>query len=271
MTRGNRRATIFEDDHDRQRFLRILADAADRYAVRCYAYCLMGTHYHLVLITPRSNLSDVMQHLNGAYAQWSNRRHGRVGHLFESRFRAFVIQRDSYLRRVARYVVLNPVRAHLVVEPSTWVWSSYRAMIGLTPAPRFLTLDWLADAFGGSDLADAQRQFARYVNDPVRRSPPIDINAPVVGSAAFQAVVLARAARDGRPMAKRWTQAHRPSLDQLFENCHTSRLQRNEAIWSAHATHGYRMSEIARALHLHPSTASHIIRRRSKQADLSLG
>jgi REP element-mobilizing transposase RayT len=265
MTRGNRRAIIFEDDHDRERFLHILAETAERYGVRCYAYCLMGTHYHLVLITPRGNLSEVMQHLNGTYARWSNRRHQRGGHVFESRFRAFVIQRESYLRRVARYVVLNPVRAHLVLEPAEWVWSSYRAMIGLTTPPQFLSLDWMTDAFGGSDLTQGQQQFARYVSDPVRRSPPIDMNAPVVGSGAFQAAVLARATRDALAIPRRWRLAQRPSLDQLFENCHNSLSQRNEAIWSAHATHGYRLSEIARALHLHPSTASYIVRRRSSK------
>jgi putative transposase len=262
MTRGNRRVTIFEDDEDRRQFLTILSEVADRYDIQCYAYCLMGTHYHLVIVTPRGNLSDVMRHLNGVFAQATNRRHRRTGHLFEGRFRAFVIQRESYLRRAVRYVVLNPVRARLVPDAAAWPWSSYQPTVGLVAAPDFLNLDWMREVLGGTSRSDAQSRFAQYVSDPVQRSTPINVNAPVFGSEAFQAKVLVSAKRDPTHVPRRWRQVERPALAQLLENCQTSRVQRNDAIWQAHVTHGYHLSEIARVLQLHPSTTSHIVRRR---------
>lgn len=95
----------------------------------------MPNHYHLVLDTPRGNLSDSMRHIYGVYTQTSNRLHQRTGHVFEGRFKSFVVQRESYLRPVVRYVVLNPVRARLVADVAAWRWSSYRATAPLETAP----------------------------------------------------------------------------------------------------------------------------------------
>lgn len=270
MTRGNRRAIIFEEDEDRRCFLSILAGVAERYEVLCLAYCLMGTHYHLVIQTPRGNLSDVMRQLNGVFAQTSNRRHCRCGHVFDGRFRAFVIQRESYLRRAIRYVVLNPVRAHLASKAADWPWSSYEATVGASSGPAFLSLGWLDDAFGGSSRSDAQLQFAHYVNNPVRRSESIDVNAPVFGGKTFQAKVMSRAAAAAEKRVPwHWTVVARPSLAGLLRDCEASRSGRDEAIWRAHAAHGYRLAEIARALNLHPSTASQIVRRRQRSGRVS--
>jgi len=93
----------------------------------------MGNHYHWVLGTRLANLSALMQQLNGIYTQAFNRRHGKVGHVFQGRFKAILVDRDSYLLEVCRYVELNPVRAHMVAQPGDWPWSSYRAHCGLAP------------------------------------------------------------------------------------------------------------------------------------------
>src|SRR5262245_51693176 len=127
MSRGNRKLRIFDDDDERRVFMTTVDRAVWQYGVRVFAWCLMPNHYHLVLETPRGNLSDAMRHINGVYTQATNRLHQRTGHVFEGRFKSFVVQRESYLRRVARYVVLNPVRAHLVSDVADWTWSSYRA------------------------------------------------------------------------------------------------------------------------------------------------
>ena len=116
MSRGNRKSPIFADDDDRHQFIARLAEATVRYGIRCYALCLMNNHYHIVCDSPRGNLSDPMRYLNGVYTQDSNRRHQRTGHVFEGRFRSIVVQRESYLRRVVRYVVVNPVRAGIVAD-----------------------------------------------------------------------------------------------------------------------------------------------------------
>ena len=127
----------------------------------CDGACLMGNHYHVVGDTPRGNLSDVMRFLNGCYARASNRRHGRTGHLFEGRFRSLVIQRESYLKRVVRYVVLNPVRAHLVTDAAAWPWSTYCATAGLQAPPDWLSVDWLDWAFAAGTRAEACRDSGR--------------------------------------------------------------------------------------------------------------
>ena len=140
-SRGNARESIFLDEGDRSRFLEILADVVDRYGWICHAYCLMTNHYHLLIETPSAGLSRGMQLLNGVYTQWVNRRHDRVGHLLQGRFKAILVEKESHLLELARYVVLNPVRAKMVRSVRAWRWRSYRATAGQTEVPEFLTVD----------------------------------------------------------------------------------------------------------------------------------
>jgi putative transposase len=116
-SRGNDRKEIFRDDQDREDFLKFLHRVTVRYHWLCYAYCLMDNHYHLLVETPEGNLSIGMRQLNGVYTQWFNKVHGRVGHLFQGRFKGIVIQKDSHLLETSRYHVLNPLRAKLVNNP----------------------------------------------------------------------------------------------------------------------------------------------------------
>lgn len=116
-SRGDRHEAIHEDDKDRERFLEVLAEVVERFNWVCHAYCLMSNHYHLVVETPDANLSKGMRQLNGVYTQASNRRHHRSGHLFQGRFKGILVDKDSYLLELTRYVVLNPVRARMVKAP----------------------------------------------------------------------------------------------------------------------------------------------------------
>ena len=141
--RGNDRRPIFEDDDDCARFLIGLASTVVRHRVLCHAYCLMGNHYHLLVQTPEANLSIAMRHLNGVYTQRFNRRHERCGHVLQGRFGAQIVDGDTYLREVSRYIVLNPVRAGLVGHPAEWRWSSFRATAGQEAGPGFLTVAWV--------------------------------------------------------------------------------------------------------------------------------
>jgi REP element-mobilizing transposase RayT len=115
-SRGNAGSSIFKDDKDRLTLLKVLKDVNDRYHWFCHAYCLMDNHYHLVIETPDGNLSRGMRHLNGVYTMRFNRDHQRVGHVFQGRYKAILIQKESHLLEVCRYVVLNPVRAGMVQE-----------------------------------------------------------------------------------------------------------------------------------------------------------
>src|SRR6266511_5754104 len=143
-SRGDRQEAIFEDDQDRTAFLNVLSEVVSRFRWRCHAYCLMGNHYHLMIETPEANLTKGMRHLNGVFTQWSNRRHKRGGHLFQGRYKAILVDRDSYFLELARYIVLNPVRAGMVKHPRLWAWSSYGTTIATSPTPLWLTTDRLA-------------------------------------------------------------------------------------------------------------------------------
>ena len=146
-SRGNARQPIFLTDDDRQRFCQVLAQVVSRYAWRCHAYCLMDNHYHLLIETLEATLAIGMRHLNGRYTQHFNAHHHRVGHVFQGRYKAIVVEKETHLLELCRYVVLNPVRARMVNAPSAWPWSSYRATAGEATPPQWLTTDWLLAQF----------------------------------------------------------------------------------------------------------------------------
>ncbi len=164
IARGNARGWIVRDDVDRRRFLDIFGQVVERFSWLCHSYCLMDNHYHLVVETPLPNLPSGMRQLNGLYAQFFNKRHNRCGHLFEARYRSILIEKDSYLLHVCRYVVLNPVRAGICQDPADWPWSSYRATAGLEPPEPFLTTDWLLGQFAPTREL-AQRRHRTFIAD----------------------------------------------------------------------------------------------------------
>ncbi len=147
-SRGNAREPIFADDADRRILLQTLEDVICRYNWICHAYCLMGNHYHLKLETVDPNLSLGMRQLNGVYTQRFNRHHQRVGHVFQGRYKAILVEKNEHLLELCRYIVLNPVRACLVDIPEKWPWSSYLATSSAVKAPEILTVDWVLAQFG---------------------------------------------------------------------------------------------------------------------------
>ncbi len=169
--RGNERRSIFFCDEDRLRFLGALDEVCARFNWRCHAYCQMTNHHHLLVETLDGNLSKGMRQLNGVYSQYINRTHSRVGHLFQGRYTGILVEKEAYLLELARYIVLNPVRACMVSQARDWVWSSYRATVGLTEAPAFLTTDWLLSAFG-TERREARLRFERFVADGTGQPSP---------------------------------------------------------------------------------------------------
>ena len=136
------------DDADRWMFVRILGEMIEENEVVCHAWVLMDNHYHLLLETPAANLSMAMKHLNAIYTQKFNKKHYRIGHLFQGRYKALVVEKDTYLKELCRYLVLNPVRARMVKHPKDWRWSSYRTTVGLERAESWLEVDWILGQFG---------------------------------------------------------------------------------------------------------------------------
>src|ERR1700682_1624066 len=171
-SRGNNRGDIYLGDEDHLMFLGFSARAVRRFRWIIHAYTLMNNHFHLVLETPEPTLSRGMEWMNGKYAQWFNRRHDRSGHLFQGRFKGILVEKESYLLELIRYVALNPVRAKMVDRPEAHRWSSYRATAGLETAPPWLTTDWALALFG-VDLAVQQRNYRQFVDEGagIKRSP----------------------------------------------------------------------------------------------------
>jgi REP element-mobilizing transposase RayT len=263
--RGNARQDIFIDDEDRHLFLGVLERVVTRFHLLLHAYCLMDNHFHLVLETPQANLSRSMRQLNGVYTQAFNRRHGRVGHVLQGRFKAILVDRDSYLLELCRYVVLNPVRARSTRKPDTYPWSSYRASAGLAAAPAWLSVDWLLSQFGKQRPA-AQRKYRAFVAEGIGQPSPWEqVQGQVLlGSEQF-VERLQPGLRDKRPLReipRKQRFASRPALARLFgARTMADRRRRNDAIRHAHLEYGYSLSEIGRAVDLHYSTISRIVNR----------
>jgi putative transposase len=161
-SRGNARGLIFGDDTDRKLFLDVLARVVDIFRWKLHAYVLMGNHYHLLVETPEPNLSRGMRQLNGIYTQKFNRRHQRVGHVLQGRYKGILVEKEAHLLELARYVVFNPVRAGMVRAVRDWQWSSYRATAGLARKPVWLETAAMLERFGRSRPA-AYLAYRRFV------------------------------------------------------------------------------------------------------------
>lgn len=171
MCRGNAKQPIFADDSDYQRYLDVLEEGLTRFRVDCLAYCALFNHVHLLLKPADIAISRVMQQVNSHYCQSFNRRHQRVGHVLQGRFKTSLIDSDRYFLAVLRYIALNPVEAQCATHPSGWRWSSYRATAGLDRCPRFLQLQDVWRAFGSVPRA-AQRRFGEFVAATADRYDP---------------------------------------------------------------------------------------------------
>jgi REP element-mobilizing transposase RayT len=160
--RGNRGAAIFLGERDRATFCDRVAKASRRETFLVRGYCLMSTHYHLLVETETAQLSGAMRDLNGTYAKWFNKEHGFRGHVFEQRFHAVHVNDDWHLVEVIRYLALNPVRAGLSPLPEQWRWGSYAAVMAQGRPPRFLDTGWTLRLFSDAD-DEARRQLSSFV------------------------------------------------------------------------------------------------------------
>jgi REP element-mobilizing transposase RayT len=263
-SRGNAKADIFLDDADRRIFLRILGSTIDRYGWLLHAYCLMGNHYHLLAATPRANLSRGMRQLNGVYTQCFNRRHKRVGHVFQGRFTAILVERETYLLELARYIPLNPVRAGFVTSAEQWQWSSFRATAGLEAALPWLDIAAVRENFG-SDPGKAALRFQEFVKAGVKNGTPWSAlrGQIYLGSEQFAQRMGAAINPSTLSIEIRRPErfAGRPALASLLTPAVVQdRRRRNAAIVEAHTAYGYSLAEIARHLGLHYSTVSRVAR-----------
>lgn len=262
-SRGNARKAIYRDDEDRRIFLDTLLNVNKRYNWICHAYCLMNNHYHLIIETPDGNLSKGARQLNGVYTQIYNRRHHRVGHIFQGRYKAILIEKGSHLLEVCRYVVLNPVRAKAVERPEEWRWSSYRGTSGMEKPYPCLTIDWVLGQFS-TRKGTAEKKYREFVEagkgevaiwKKVR-------GGSILGEDEFVETLMdyIKGQRDIREIPKSQRYINRPGLKKIFsKEVVNKKSKRDEKIREATERHGYSQKEVADYLGLHYSTISRLV------------
>ena len=257
--RGNRRSLIYIDDIDRWEWLRALTEVCTRFNFVIPAYCQMGNHYHLMIETPDGNLSQGMRHFNSIYSQYFNRRHRQVGHVFQGRFKAILVQKENYLLELSRYIVLNPVRAHCVESAGEWTWSSYRSTIGQTDAPTWLDCDWLLERFGDCKK-DACSAYEKFVAAGIDAPSPLGevLFQLLLGDPGFveqfmeppeEQPLLAVCREQRRVMAL--------SLDQYTTNF----PDRDQAMAAAYASTMFTMAQIGAHFNVSYQTVSRAVKR----------
>jgi len=258
-SRGDGREDIFLSDADRELWLEVFAEVCRRFNWICHAYCLMSNHYHLLIETPESNLSLGMRQLNGVYTQRFNRNHNRVGHVFQGRYKAILVDKENYLLELARYIVLNPVRAKMIRKLADWSWSSYRSTSGLESCPSWLQVDWLLSAFAKRRKTACER-YAKFVQEGKLQSSPWESlkNQVFLGNEKFvndmQKMIDPEKSLEEIPRNQKRKIA-RPLVD--YEN---EAETRNTAIYNAFSSGGYKMKEIGEYFGLHYSSVSKIVR-----------
>ncbi len=269
-SRGNERKAIFRNVSDRKTFLEILAQVKERFDWECHAYVLMENHYHLLIETPKGNLSRGMKPLNSLYAQKFNFRYKRTGHLFQGRYKAFLIEKECYLLELSRYIVLNPVRAGLVENPDEYKWSSFRATIGKELKPKFLSIDWLLSQFG-TDKVQSIIEYQKYVQDGMGEKFPHDkvVGQLVLGGENFlKEINLHESKRELdklKEVRREERHAATPSLERIFQQEMRKGKRREEIVYLCYQTYDFTMKEIADFLGLHYTSISLDVKKWEKE------
>jgi hypothetical protein len=213
----------------------------------------MDNHYHLLIETPKPTLAIGMRQLNGVYTQTFNRRHRRVGHLFQGRYKAILVEKQAHLLELCRYVVLNPLRVKARTRVEHWEWSSYRATAGLEPVPKFLTVDWLLRQFG-QHRPQAQAQYRNFVRAGLKSQVWQQLRGQIyLGSDEF-IKRFSPATENMREVPRPQWQAVKPPLRELLGK------RGGQAIAVAYREYGYRLREIADHLNVHYATVSRKLR-----------
>lgn len=274
-SRGNEKKDIFNNPRDREKFLEYLDSATLRYSAVIHAYCLMGNHYHLLLETPNGNLSSIMRHINGAYTTYFNIKKNRTGHLFQGRFKAFLVEADSYLLELSRYIHLNPVRAKIVDRPEQYAWSSYRCYAGLSTPPEWLNTGFILDNIADEN-ADRQKEYRLFVESRIGRedeSPLVGaVGASILGAEAFTEKIISTYLIDRKDKdipALRQLTGHPTPEDIIrkvgLEITDNEKMAKRTSIYLCWQLSGMRLADIGARFNMRETAISETIRRFTRE------
>ncbi len=258
-SRGDRREDIYENDDDRKNFLSILESICEVHNWVCHTYCLMDNHYHLLIETPDGNLARGMRQLNGVYTQAFNRQHGRAGHVFQGRYKAIVVEKESYLLELSRYVVLNPVRAGMVRSVRDWPWSSYRATTGQISPPPFLNIKWILAAFSKRKSLAIER-YKKFVSEGKNQHSPLDSLKNQIFLGGDEFIEQMHSLIDGDRDLSEIPSSQRRARPKPLASYEELGGDRNTAIINAYRGGGYTQKDIGDHFGLHYSTISGILK-----------
>ncbi|WP_321532129.1 transposase [uncultured Desulfuromonas sp.] len=276
-SRGNERKAIFKSQKDREKFLSYLESAVTRYGAVIHTWCLMDNHYHLLVETPRGNLSQIMRHINGAYTTYFNIKRQRSGHLFQGRYKAILIEADAYALELSRYIHLNPVRANMVDKPEDYTWSSYGSYIAQSKAPDWLDTTFVLGYFN-ADASSVHEMYRQFVEDRCERdkNPLKDvIGSAILGSQKFINDVsinrLSNTDKRNVPGIKALFQ--RPSVEQTVTKIKaelgSSEDLRNICIYCCRHYSGAKLKEIGDYFEISDAAVCQASRRLSLKAELN--
>jgi putative transposase len=239
-------------------WLAVLAQTCERSNWVVHAYCQMTNHFHLLVETIDGNLSRGMRQLNGVYTQHFNHRHNQVGHLFQGRYKAVLVQKDSYLLELSRYVVLNPLRAGMVRQLEQWPWSSYPAVMGMIEAPPWLDTDWLLVQFG-KQRKRARQKYDQFIMQGKGMRSPLEATRHqlLLGDDAF----VERFQQEEQPeQLREYSKSQRRVLALPLSEYEKQYKTRNEAMAVAYQSGAFTMREIAEYFGIHYMTVSRAVR-----------
>lgn len=265
-SRGNAQEAIYHTDADRYHFLSLLEQACKRYHWSVYAYCLMDNHYHLLVETRESTLSKGMRHVNGVYTQWFNhtRKQRRYGHVFQGRYKAILVDKESYLLELCRYIVLNPIRANMISQPIDYPWSSYRATMGYYETREWLEVDGILGQFG-KQRKRAIEKYKDFVEEGIGESSPMAKlqGQLILGSEPFVTKAMSKLPKEKQQDLSEIPKKQRPKVYAL--STYFKKHEELEAVAQAYYSGGYSQREIGEYIGCHYSTVSKMLRKYERQ------
>lgn len=260
---GNRGQSVFQNSADGNAWIEILEGVCGRFGCRCFGYCLMSDGYHLVIETPKPNLSKAIRQLNGVYTQRSNRLHDTGGHVFRGRYKSIVVQREKYLLPLLAHIFLLPLRAGFVKHPNQFKWSSCRYLYGKDQAPEYIDLEWFSEGF--SSDTDS---FDEFLEESRSHDVISETRKQIyLGDDGFIELVQEKT-RDSQSKDIPKYQLTKPAggmISGLMRSGHS----RDEAIAKTYLTGDYTLREVADAVSVHYSVVSKIVSEYEKSSSRS--